>query len=78
MNASEVVEQLFAACRSAGVDPGIVFAHYGDADVRSYGEALERGWIDSADLPKWMESTAATIRDGRCLCGTCNAARGRT
>lgn len=74
MNAGEVVEQLFAACRSAGVDPGIVFEHFADADVRSYGEALERGWIDPADLPKWMASTAATIRDGRCLCRHCLAA----
>ncbi len=73
MNAGEVVEQLFAACRSAGVDPGIVFAHYADADVRSYGEALERGWIDPADLPKWMASTERTILEGRCLCGKCKA-----
>lgn len=71
MNAGAVVEQLFAACRSAGVDPEVIFAHYDEADVRSYGEALERGWIDPADLPKWMASTARTIRDGRCLCLPC-------
>lgn len=75
MNAGEGVEQLFAACRSAGVDPGIVFEHFADADVRSYGEALERGWIDPADLPKWMASTERTILEGRCLCGKCKAVR---
>ncbi len=75
MKNDEVVRQLFNACRSAGVDPGIVFEHFADADVRSYGEALERGWIDPADLPKWMASAERTVLEGRCLCGKCKAVR---
>lgn len=78
MSPRDTADLLLRACRTAGVDPETIFAHFDDADVRSYGEALERGWIDPADLPKWMESTAATIRDRRCLCRACNAARGRT
>lgn len=76
MTAGEVVEQLFAACRSAGVDPGIVFEHFDRADIAAYREALERGWIDPAALPRWMDSTAATIASGRCLCRACLQARG--
>lgn len=75
MTAGQTIEKLFNACRSAGVDPGIVFEHFADADVRSYGEALERGWIDPADLPKWMASTERTIREKRCLCRKCKAVR---
>lgn len=73
MNAGEVVEQLFAACRSAGVDPGIVFAHFDEADIAAYRAALRDGSVKAADLPRWMASTARTIRDGRCLCRACLA-----
>lgn len=72
MTPDQTVERLFTACRSAGVDPEPLFAHFADADVRAYGEALERGWIDPADLPKWMASTGETIASGRCLCRKCS------
>lgn len=76
MTNDEAVRRLFNACRVAGVDPDLIFRHFADADVRSYGEALERGWIDPASLPRWMSCTAATIASGRCLCRTCLRERG--
>ncbi len=71
MTPDQTVERLFTACRSAGVDPDIVFAHYDDADVQAYGEALGAGWIPLDQLHLWMTSTARTIAEGRCLCRTC-------
>lgn len=76
MTNDEAVRRLFNACRVAGVDPDLIFRHFADADVRSYGEALERGWIDPASLPRWMSSTERTIREGRCLCPACLQTRG--
>jgi hypothetical protein len=76
MKNDEAVRRLFAACRVGGVDAEKVFQHYDTDDIDSYREALERGWIDSTNLPKWMRSTAATIASGRCLCRTCLRERG--
>ncbi len=73
MNAGEVVEQLFAACRSAGVDSGIVFEHYDAADIAAYAAALRDGSVRREDLHLWMRSTALTIAEGRCLCRACSA-----
>ena len=78
MNESEVSKLLWAACQQAGVDPEVIFEHFDEADLIAYRAALRDGSVKHADLPRWMASTRATIRDGRCLCGTCNAARGRT
>ena len=78
MNESEVSKLLWAACIQAGVDPELIFEHYDEADLRAYAEAIADGSVRREDLHRWMASTAATIADGRCLCGTCNAARGRT
>lgn len=74
----EVSRLLWNACQQAGVDPELIFDHYDTADIRAYRDALADGSVRHEDLPRWMESTAATIRDGRCLCGTCCAARRRT
>ena len=76
MNAGEVVEQLFAACRAANADPEAIFQHFDEADIDAYGQALEQGWIPAASLPRWMSCTAATIASGRCLCRACLQARG--
>lgn len=67
------VELLRAACIQAGVDPENVFNHYDRRDIEAYAAALRDGAVKHADLPKWMESTARTIRDGRCLCRACLA-----
>lgn len=75
MNAGEVVEQLFAACRAAGVDPEVIFAHYDAADIRAYRAALADGAVKHADLPAWMASTARTIRERRCLCRACKGVK---
>ena len=74
MRMDEVSKLLWAACRAAGVDPQVVFAHWNEADVRAYAEALADGAVKHADLPAWMASTRATIADGRCLCRACLAA----
>lgn len=77
MSLDEVSKLLWAACRAAGVDPHVVFAHYGEADLRAYAAALRDGAVKAADLPRWMASTRATIADGRCLCRACSADTGR-
>lgn len=71
------VQFLRAACIQAGVDAELIFTHWDEADVRAYRTALRDGAIKAADLPRWMESTARTIRDGRCLCRACRADTGR-
>lgn len=75
MTAGQTIEKLFNACRVAGVDAEKVFQHCDTDDIDAYGEALERGWIDPADLPRWMASTERTILEGRCLCRKCKAVR---
>ncbi len=77
MSLDEVSKLLWAACRAAGVDPQVVFAHYDERDIAAYAAALRDGSVKHADLPKWMESTARTIADGRCLCRACLAATWR-
>lgn len=76
MTAGQTIEKLFNACRIAGVDPDLIFQHFDDADIREYGRAMGEGWIPAASLPRWMDSTAATIASGRCLCRACLQARG--
>lgn len=75
MTAGQTIELMFNACRVGGVDAELLFEHFDRADIAAYREALERGWIDSADLPKWMESTALTIAERRCLCGACKGVK---
>ena len=75
MTAGQTIEKLFNACRVGGVDAELLFEHFDRADIATYREALERGWIDSTDLPKWMASTERTIREKRCLCRKCKAVR---
>lgn len=70
MSVTETAAALVAACRTAGVDPTLIFEHYNAADVESYGAALD-DWLDPADLHLWMASTSQTIREGRCLCRGC-------
>lgn len=76
MSVRETAVLLLDACRSAGVDPELIFEHYDEADLIAYRAALRDGSIRAADLPRWMASTARTIRDRRCLCRACVAARG--
>ena len=73
MTPDQTVERLFTACRSAGVDPDIVFEHFDEQDITAYAEALAEGWIPADHLPRWMASTAQTIREKRCLCRKCKA-----
>lgn len=75
MSPRDTAERLLSACQQAGVDPEVIFAHYDEADLCAYREALRDGSVKAADLPKWMESTAATIRDGRCLCRACKGVK---
>ncbi len=76
MSPRDTADLLLSACLQAGVDPEPIFAHFDEADLRAYAVALANGSVRHSDLPAWMESTARTIRDGRCLCGRCCAARG--
>jgi len=71
------VQLLRAACTQAGADAELIFAHWNEADVRAYRDALADGSVKAADLPRWMASTARTIRDRRCLCRACSADTGR-
>lgn len=73
MTLDEVSKLLWAACIQAGVDPQVVFAHYGEADLRAYASGLADGSVRREDLHLWMASTARTIADGRCLCRACLA-----
>lgn len=71
------VQLLRAACIQAGVDAELIFTHYAAADIAAYAAALADGSVRREDLPRWMASTARTIRDGRCLCRACLADTGR-
>jgi hypothetical protein len=69
------IELLLRACQTAGVDPELIFEHFDEADLCAYRDALADGSVRHEDLPRWMESTAATIRDGRCLCRACKGVK---
>lgn len=73
MTLDEVSKLLWTACMQAGVDAELIFAHWNEADIAAYAEALRDGSVKAADLPRWMASTARTIADGRCLCRACLA-----
>jgi len=73
MTLDEVSKLLWTACMQAGVDAELIFAHWNEADIAAYAEALRDGAVKTADLPRWMASTRATIADGRCLCPACLA-----
>lgn len=76
MGVAETAAALVHACRVAGVDPVEVFQHFDAADLEAYREALAApDGIKAADLPRWMASTAATIRENRCLCEGCKTRR---
>lgn len=75
MSVRETAVLLLDACRSAGVDPELIFEHYDEADLIAYRAALRDGSIRAADLPAWMASTERTILEGRCLCGKCKAVK---
>lgn len=75
MTPSEVSKMLWNACQQAGVDPEVIFAHYDAADIEAYRDALADGSVRHEDLPRWMESTAATIRERRCLCRACKGVK---
>lgn len=74
MTGAEAVAALVAACREAGADVPTIFAHFDDADVQAYADALA-SWLSLDQLHLWMRSTAATIAEGRCLCRACIAQR---
>lgn len=76
MSVTETAAAFVAACRTAGVDPTLIFEHYNAADIQAYAEAIgQPGGIALEQLPRWMASTAATIRENRCLCQGCKARR---
>lgn len=77
MSVTETAAALVAACRTAGVDPTLIFEHYNAADIAAYAEALRDGSVKAADLHLWMASTARTIAEGRCLCRACSADTGK-
>lgn len=74
MTGAEAVAALVAACREAGADVPTIFAHFDDADVQAYAEALA-SWLPLDQLHLWMRSTARTIAEGRCLCQGCKRMR---
>lgn len=61
-----IAAALAAACREAGVDPAVVFAHLDPADIAAY----ER-YIGDPNLPTYMLITLRTIQRGRCTCSRC-------
>ena len=66
-------KMLWRACEAAGVSAEQIFSHWNEADIDAYAEALAEGWIPADHLPRWMASTAQTIREKRCLCRKCKA-----
>lgn len=75
MSIRETAELLLDACTRAGVDAELIFEHFDEADLIAYRAALADGSVRHEDLPRWMASTARTIRDGRCLCRACKGVK---
>jgi len=78
MTIEETSRHLWSACVKVGVDPVEVFQHWDARDIAEYGEHLSApDGIKAADLSRWMASTAATIRENRCLCARCKIDRAK-